>query len=47
LQELVHRRGRDSGQHQAEIPAGDRFDGGEDIGEAVALIDRPARPQAA
>lgn len=45
-QELVHRRGRDGGQHQAEIPAGDRFDGGEDIGKAVALIDRPARAQA-
>jgi hypothetical protein len=45
-QKLIHRRGRNGRQHQAEIPAGDWFDGGEDIGEAVALIDRPARLQA-
>jgi hypothetical protein len=43
-QERVHRRGADGGQHQTEIAAGRGFDGGEEVGEGVALIDRPARP---
>ncbi len=46
LQEQVHRRGGDGGQHQAEIPTGRGFDGGKDIGEGVALIDRAGWPLA-
>jgi len=45
-QELAHCRGGDGGQHQAEIPPGRGFDGGEDVGERVALIDRPGRTAA-
>lgn len=44
---LVHRDGGDDRQHQTEIAARRRFHGGEDIGEGVALIDRPGRPLAA
>jgi len=47
LQEQVHRRGGDGGKHQAEIPTGRGFDGGEHIGEGVALIDGTGWPLAA
>ncbi len=46
-EELIHRLGRDLGQHESEGVARGRPDGGEEMGPGVALVAQARWPLAA